>query len=540
MSKSKKFFGLSQADIDAITLLSGQGKLNGKDTKKIQSFLDNILGNSAYNKLFSKALEGDDLTAAERDTIKSLRYLSFKTKDIAEFPDVMRRAMRNVDKIKSGGEIAEENKLTLHELGQLKTIKDLGKVLKSLADRVVLPSQVQNLYGFSIAAQNILKGVDQDLGVESSDIVMYDFERQFFLKNKRTDTEEKLTKYLVSKYSHAAQVFKAEDGSLRLTHVWDKYQTDPLTIAEVSYSDIYRINPTKLMSSEARKAWEAKHPGEDFDKKIREQFQGLHNKLHRESQHKFKHISNGDFRRFKAGLADIGIFGAHRGWGEEERISMFDNGKIEDEMICSEFVSRSLVSSMMELNKELQKELGIKDTAVKLPFDPRERLEKIHPQRLVDLCAAQGLVEKVKLSPMAQAFVSQNVKQQRKFHAVARDLKKDDIGLIMHKKENLNKQLKRLQQKLSREEDRKSVEVILNHMDDLSKKQEYGTLHKIVDKFLDIFKRMVGKTTEQQLQGAILKACDEVKVTIQTVQKKSFVEKLQEQRKQILGIAKGK
>lgn len=540
MSKRKELFGLAEADIDAITLLSSQAKLKGEDAKKVQDFFAKILGNSAYNKLFSKALERNDLTAAERDTIKSLRYLSFKTKDIAEFPEVIRRATRNMDKIKSDVEIAEEDKLTLHELGQLKTIKDLGKVLKPLADRVVLPSKVQDLYGFSITAQNILRDVDKDLGVEPSDIVMYGFERQFFLKNKRTDAEEKFTQHLVSKFSHAAQAFKAVDGSLRLTHVWDKYQTDPLTIAEVSYSDIYRINPAKLVSSEARKAWEAKHPGEDFDKKIREQFQGLHNKLHRESQQKFKHISNGEFRRFKAGLADLGIFGAHRGWGEEERRSMFDNGKIEDEMICSEFVSRSLVSSMMELNKELQTELGIKDAVVKLPFDPRERLEKIHPQRLVDLCAAQGLVEKVELSPAAQAFVSQNVKKQRKFHAVACDLKKDDIGLIMHKKEKLSKKLEKLKESLPKEEDRKSVDVILNHMDDLSKKQEYGTLHKIVDKFLDIFKRMVGKTTEQQLQGAILKACDEVKTTIQTVQKKSFVERLKEQRKQVLGTTQGK
>ena len=373
---------------------------------------------------------------------KSLNYLFLKTKYIDDYKAVVSRVSNNFIKIACGEAIAHEDKITFYELKQLMMLVKLNNRLKSLNEKTVLTGKVEYLFNISNQAVQLLDDINDNLGIEVSDILVYDFNRQFFFRNTPQDIEEKLTQLLVSKYSHSAQVYEDSEGKKKLTHVWwDKYQTDNLTIREVSYSDIYRIDPTKLILGKIKDLWEAKYPKKDFVVSIRRQFHDIHNKLHRESQEDFKKISNTVFKRFKAGFADIGLFGGHKTWFKQERKSFIKN--LDKEMTCSEFVAHSILGTMIALNQALQADLGIEERALELPFCDRERIDRIHPERLIKLCVAKGFIHKVQPSLKAQMFISHNLRQQKHYHTAIQKLKHAKEPLLLHKKKEVICKLRR-------------------------------------------------------------------------------------------------
>lgn len=277
----------------------------------------------------------------------------------------------------------------------------------------MLTGDLKKLFKISTQARRIFDDINNNLGIEASDILMYDFNRQSFFRKESHDIEETLTKLFVSKYSHAAQVYEDKHGKKRLTHVWwKKYQTDDVTISEISYSDIYRIDPVKLIAESVQEIWKKQNPKKDFVSCIRKQFQVIHNDLHENSQKEFKKISNDMLKRFKSGLADLGLFGGHKSWFKQTRNSLNDG--VDTKMICSEFIAHSILSAIIALNQILQEELGIKTQAVNLPFCDKERIDRIHPQRLIKICLSHGFIKKVQPSLKAQMFVSNNLKHHKK------------------------------------------------------------------------------------------------------------------------------
>ena len=79
---------------------------------------------------------------------------------------------------------------------------------------------------------------------------------------------------------------------------------------------------------------------------------------------------------------------------------MFDANPDEKEMICSEFAARCIASTVDQLNKNIQFDLKAggfdgKKEVIKNPIPKNERLDKIHPERLVNLLKKSGSIEKV-------------------------------------------------------------------------------------------------------------------------------------------------
>lgn len=76
-------------------------------------------------------------------------------------------------------------------------------------------------------------------------------------------------------------------------------------------------------------------------------------------------------------------------------------------MICSEFVGKTTIAALVQLNRDLVEELGLpEETAVlELPFDKREKLSTLHPKRLLDLLMRKNCIVKVPPPPLLKQIL---------------------------------------------------------------------------------------------------------------------------------------
>ena len=75
-------------------------------------------------------------------------------------------------------------------------------------------------------------------------------------------------------------------------------------------------------------------------------------------------------------------------------------------MLCSEFAAKATLTSFVELNDWIEKETGVKK-ALNTPIDNKEVLNRVHPQRLLELMESSGCVTEVK-NPILEQLVNTN------------------------------------------------------------------------------------------------------------------------------------
>jgi len=99
---------------------------------------------------------------------------------------------------------------------------------------------------------------------------------------------------------------------------------------------------------------------------------------------------------------------------------MFNATPDQSVMICSEFAARSIASSMDQLNRITALDLyaaGLtenrEEKVVKNPISKHERLDRVHPGRLVSILEKAGCVEKVENKFLSQIMQTENVSKSK-------------------------------------------------------------------------------------------------------------------------------
>lgn len=188
---------------------------------------------------------------------------------------------------------------------------------------------------------------------------------------KPTYLEEFLNTYLVSSgVNHGAKIFydKKEDV-MKLSHFLVSYENEKdLSLEHVLVSDIWEMDITKLISKpmQSKLSW---CYGDQWQKAINDKYIEIERQMHHSLQDKMADTKNNPQRRFAAGLANyskplkilgINVKGHKR---DKERDynkihdQFFNHREFKEEMICSEFVTKSTAAAMVELNRRLAEEL---------------------------------------------------------------------------------------------------------------------------------------------------------------------------------------
>ncbi|MBS0636746.1 MAG: hypothetical protein JSS12_04500, partial [Verrucomicrobia bacterium] len=170
--------------------------------------------------------------------------------------------------------------------------------------------------------------------------------------------------------AHTAIVFRAEDGSEKLSHIVDKFQVDDFGLFDRLSSVTVRIDPMKLASQTAKQTL---NPAE-----ISARFYELTNKTHSELKPEDMKLQNSPRMKLKAGLTHIFPFfsGDVAKKSEVDRYQQFTdtiNANDKTKMICSAWASLSQAAVVDQLNQELGA------GSFNNPFPATKNLDRISP-----------------------------------------------------------------------------------------------------------------------------------------------------------------
>ena len=236
----------------------------------------------------------------------------------------------------------------------------------------------------------------------------------------------------------------------KVSHINAEYERYDLSTQEALMSNQYRIDTAKLIkSAEIRETLQEKL-GDNWEEQIRNQFSKIAGRVHGNTNF---NITNDQDRMIAAGLADYGLasdaseanpqvglkgkvarsaVGAiNTGMGaikfgnkghttteveankyKELRDRMLGvNGKeASKNMLCSEFAAKASLTAIIELSDWIEKETGVKK-ALNTPIDKHEVLDRVDPQRLLELLKSSGCVTEIQNPILEQLVDTSNHKK---------------------------------------------------------------------------------------------------------------------------------
>jgi hypothetical protein len=439
-------------------LVIKKNKLSIEELKFVAMMLEKSIGDKKFNKKIEKLLKENKAAKAYSYAIDDLKYFSFKTEFANSFEDLIIKCRHALKAVKEGRELNSKDQISLFEFGRLEDIAKLRAKLEEYNELGIISQskKLQALYQNTIKADELINDIQDIFNKEAiyknGDILMTESKLSLITKNKSADFESFLTQNFISKYSHAMQVYiDPETKKAKLSHIYGGYQSDDVLYSSVITANAFRVDVFKLISPALQsklKVLYAKE-GKDFKVEINKLFHENIQKLHANSQARFQELQNDKPQRFRAGLADFGLSGGHHRSDATDRHKVRDamyerNGyKIKNKMICSEFVARSTLAALFETNELLIAELNKKDpankikTVVDMPLK-KERLQRMHPERLIRLLWKQGCLERIDPPAIVTALI--NPSSELQINPQKRKVKLASAEILYNKLVKLSKQ----------------------------------------------------------------------------------------------------
>jgi len=269
--------------------------------------------------------------------------------------------------------IRDQDRLTYQELGQMYRAQKISPdLLKSFE---IEEPVIQDFIAQTEKAQRLYREISE-LVLGEAKTTFHDGDIQGYVgKKKKAWIGHRLKFFEMSviliadhNVTHGVKLYHHSDGTLKCSHVEDKYEDTALDLYHMAISETWRLNIAPLLSSNMAAIVKDIY-GEEYDQEIQKMFEKAENQIH---NHDFK-IENSMYRVLKAGLASfapiINLFGPvtgqkvekHRGQEEHdftEVYQAFISGEgVGKEQICSEFVSASTLAALISVNKQLAAKL---------------------------------------------------------------------------------------------------------------------------------------------------------------------------------------
>lgn len=378
--------------------------LTPEEEKKLEEYFREAVGNRKLNEGLEQISEHPEKVDFKRSGIDDssvqkirkvaqlLRYFSYKSGKLGRVEEINARAASVTDATQP---LNEEAKLSLAEFRTLRDSAAVYQILVKFGISAESAAPLGRIYRTTEKSYKQIEKINKSALLnghyKAGDLLMVKPE-SFKVKGRKADLEEKLTYKIISKYVHAAQIFIGKDGQPKISHVDDEYEVGGVDWRGVATADVFRIDPVRLFPS---------NKAPENPEIVRERFQKILQNLHESGKERFKAIKNDQASRFKAGLANFGLFGGHKGTSQSSSEDLFE---VKERMICSEFVARATITALKELQGEYPD----------MTLPPQllsEKLDRLHPQRLIETLAKAGCLDIVPESDGVNRFVNKRVER---------------------------------------------------------------------------------------------------------------------------------
>lgn len=362
------------------------------------------------------------------DTIKFLRDLSYNFFELKKSRELIKKTENLLNKIALNQDISLTDKLTVEEVGMLKKIgSQISKYQTLRMLKLDSPGLVFTDYeSVAIKAKEVLATLEDQILSQTEyhpgDIYLHSGPLGLKYRKKTANYLQLVQYTLISPYAHAGKIFINETPLTPphkpfpvVSHVENRYGQKPYDIGDICTSQVWRLNISPLISISFQDRL-AQKLGEKWKEKLAKKYETIETEIHSKGQIReyFQIIENDTARQINAGKADF-IWGGHvrKGQNDFNRLAdriLGDDAEAQQhlkKMICSEFVGKTTIAALVQLNRDLVKELGLPEgTAVlELPFDKREKLSTLHPKRLLDLLMRKNCIVKVPPPPLLKQIL---------------------------------------------------------------------------------------------------------------------------------------
>jgi hypothetical protein len=290
--------------------------------------------------------------------------------------------------------------------------------------------KLEDLYVQTQRASTMISHFDstfsQSFKMPAGVIVLENTKQKALIKNTAMSFFDKIAVFFVTKFAHVSKGIGDEN---KVSHIQPHYKREELTYREYLYSDMYQIKIENLIDEKNKKLLKEKL-GDDWPRQLQEKFAKIERDIHEKSiedkDKDFVHSvgCDGTTQRY-AKLATTKLQGGHKNLFQADhknkdiRDEVFRKdhwvnagGQIVTNLICSEFVGKTIIAAVQELNDvvvQQLKEKGVEnppDLLIKSPISEKEKLHLLTPERLLVAMQERGAVEQLEVSPELNKFVS--------------------------------------------------------------------------------------------------------------------------------------
>ncbi len=393
-----------------------------------ETLLEYLAGKEKVDDRFFKKIP----FGISKDAVELIVDITYKFRFKKEFIPATKKLGDLMQKIKKNEEIKNEDRLTLREFGIVKKAVDIGigdrSLLNNLKNLGLMNKDLTTLQENSTKAEQLLLELnglfEQEVATRyhSGDLVAYRGVKEFEYKVHKMNGEQTLYHNFLSPYTHGAKIYRSDSNTF-LSHVTsEQYIHHPLDIATDAYSEVWRLDLSKLVSKKMRGLMEAMY-GSGWKEIVQKKFEEFENKIHRHEGNQFENIQNPWERQLEAGKADF-IWGGHFKKKETDfnklAERMMGDSEVQaehfKEMICSEFVTKATIASLVYLDRFFADEIGkyliamgkkkegdaliASKNVFQIPYSRKEKLKAVHPGRMIDALRKRNCITLVPHAPI--------------------------------------------------------------------------------------------------------------------------------------------
>ena len=382
----------------------------------------------ALNKKL-RAISEEDLSKQSYAT-NFLISFTYATQNVERFLDA-------ADKLDNAYKGSSSEKITMAEAGIISRVVDLSENLTEVEKHCpalfvggYLGVFTDKAKEATINYKEIEQKIFEEVALKTGDLIFLDEQQNSTLRGKSYGIEKKIFKQLISKHGHVSKLLTEKttgvDGGVEVNFLQGHLgftgygAEDSFLLKEYLYSHILKIDVTKMVPKEKQEELDIKNP--QWREGLQQEYQNIQDRIrlvHGETNYQGMHAKISLSKKIGIGMAKIFSFGKakkERQDFSEIRNKMFDGQysasakgeKGVKNMMCSAFIAREMVASLVELDEFVKNQYGV-EKAIEIPFDKDVKFSKLLPGRLYDILVEKGIcTEVIRSKTEARIFANES------------------------------------------------------------------------------------------------------------------------------------
>lgn len=386
---------------------------------KIQQALVDSIGNMNVNALLRTIKEGKVKNEETREILVALTY---RTRHYSKIKDRIDSIWAIFQDAKGAHWPSDKPKLTFEDYSILYDLARLYEKLNILNEEGLFKDNetLTNLYKHSKYAYEITQHFEAKHAPSPGTLAFSNVEKEARFRGYAYTFFEELQNFIIGRFGHVSQIVERtttpdKPVSTKIAHINPAYKQQELSLRCFLYNDMYRIKLEKLIDKKNQGILQGAL-GDNWLEQVQNHFIEIQRDIHDNSRGKYSRVEVvfNFLRGFSIGAASL--FFGHKNWltrdhsNKDIRDMMLKKGQWMEKdikpprMLCSEFLGRTIIATMEELNDRLKQMLekkGVKDipdTLIENPISEMENLYLLTPTRLLRALQEKGAVEEVPLS----------------------------------------------------------------------------------------------------------------------------------------------